>query len=346
MKNSRIIMADPELNYIIKLQIKFLQELQDSCEIDVITDKKYFDECFSSPQNADCLIINNNWESNILTKHNIDHVVILTDGTTGDLETESVRTRIPRYTSTEEIFNQIRSILGTESSQGKKKEATVVYFGSASGGTGKTVLSMCLAEYLSRKFYRVLYINTQSVQTFQFFLNDRSPIPTEAAMALLDESADVFKVLRKQIREERFSYLPPFAMPLFSYGISNDIYTPFVGSAKESKEFDYIIIDAGSDLTNDAADQIALSDKVVMVTKPEKENSFALKHMLNKISVKDEKLIRLCNRVSGTPVRAVFGSDSLDISESISEWEKEIDAESIHSFSLTDDIQKMAVLIG
>lgn len=346
MKNSRIIMADPELNYIIKLQIKFLQELQDSCEIDVITDKKFFDDRFSSPQHADCLIINDNWESSMLAKHNIDHVVILTDGTTSNIEAESVRTRIPRYTSTEEIYNQIRSILGTETNQGKRNEATVIYFGSASGGTGKTVLSLCLAEYLSRKYYRVLYINTQSVQTFQYYLNDHTAIPTEAAMALLDDNADVFKVLKRQIREERFRYLPPFAMPLFSYGINQDVYTPLIGSAKMSREFDYIIIDAGSDLTNNAADQIAMSDRVVLVAKPERESLFALKHMLSKISVKEEKLIKLCNKVKQNPVRETYGSDSVEISECIFEWEKEIDAESIHDFSHSDDIQKLAVLIG
>lgn len=345
MNTKRIILADPELHYIIKLQIKFLQELQDSYEIDVISDRDYFAEYFSSPQNAECLIINDSWATSILSKHNIDHVVILTDGTTSDMD-PAVRTRIPRYSSTEEIFNQIRSLLGAESNPGKKKDATVLFFGSASGGTGKTVLSMSIAEHLSRKYYRVLYVNTQSAQTFQYYLSDQATIPTEAAMALLDESIDAYKSLKKQIREESFSYLPPFAMPLFSYGINHDIYASIIGSAKVSRDYDYIIIDAGSELTEDVTSQIALSDKVVMVLRPEAVCNYALKQILNKISIKDEKLIKICNRVKQNPVRDMQGSDSLEISECVSEWTKEINADSIHEFSMTDDILKLAVLMG
>ena len=347
MKMRRIILADSELNYIVKLQIKFLQELQDAYVIDVISDREYLDACFSSPQNADCLIINEKWAYPALAKHNVDHIVILTDSKGDVTQSDFLRPGIPRNTSTEEIYNQIRNILGIKSTQGEKKEATVIFFGSASGGTGKTVLSLCMADYFSRKYYRVLYVNNQSSQSFQYYLKNQNTVSTEAAMALVDaKESDIFPILKKQIREEGFYYLPPFAMPLFSYGIYQDVYTAFIRGAKASREFDYVIIDSGSDLTYGVAEQLALSDRIIMVIKPNEEYHYALKQLFNKISIKEDNIIVLCNRKVPNTINDAHKSELVEINECISEWGNIIDADTIHVFSDTDDIKKIAVLIG
>lgn len=348
MKTRRIIMADPELYYILKLQIKFLKEIQDAYEIDVITDREYFEDCFSTPQNAECLIISENWASSSLSKHNIDHIVVLTGGSDTGADNALYRTRIPKYTSTDEIYIQVRNILGSELATGKipNKEGSVILFHSASGGTGKTVLSLGIAEYLSKKYYRVLYVNTQSAQSFQYYLEDKTPIPTTVAMSLLDPESNVYQLMREEFREERFCYLPPFAMPMFSYGIQPEIYTQLIKRAKESNEFDYVIVDTGSELDQETAEEIALADKVVMVLMQGPEQRFALKQMLNKLSIKNDKLIRLCNRVTNTPIKNTAANDDLEITECISEWIREIDPKTIHDFAASDDIKKMAVLLG
>ena len=348
MKTRRIIMADPELYYILKLQIKFLKEIQDAYEIDVITDREYFEDCFSSPQNAECLIISENWASSGLSKHNIDHIVVLTSGSDTESDTALSRTRIPKYTSTDEIYIQVRNLLGSELATGKipNKEGSVILFHSASGGTGKTVLSLGLAEYLSQKYYRVLYVNTQSAQSFQYYLEDKTPISTNTAIALLDPDNNVYKLLREQFREERFCYLPPFAMPMFSYGIQSKIYTQLIKRAKESNAFDYIIVDTGSELDQETAEEIAIADKVVMVLMQGAEYRFALKEMLRKLNIKNDKLIRLCNRVANTPLKNISADNDVEITECISEWIKEIDHKTIHDFAASDDIKKMAVLLG
>ena len=104
----KILIADPELHYLLKLQTKFFQKLQDSYEIEIISDKNYFERVFSSPQNADCLIINEGWFDSRLEKHNIEHIVLLSDelvslgAKSADI---SSGLKIPRHTSIEEIFN-------------------------------------------------------------------------------------------------------------------------------------------------------------------------------------------------------------------------------------------------
>ena len=110
----KILIADPELHYLLKLQTKFFQKLQDSYEIEIISDKNYFERVFSSPQNADCLIINEGWFDSRLEKHNIEHIVLLSDelvslGAKSADITSGLK--IPRHTSIEEIFNQVRNFI-------------------------------------------------------------------------------------------------------------------------------------------------------------------------------------------------------------------------------------------
>lgn len=348
MKSGRIILADPEQNYILKLQIKFLQEMHNAYEIDVISNREFLENHFSSPQKADCLIIGEEWASADLAKHNIDHIVLLTEGTNEESGNGQFRTGISKYTSTDEIYIHIRNLLGIEHITGNvpPKGCEVIMFHSASGGVGKTILAISLAELLSKKYYKILYVNTQSVQSFQYYLNDRTPIPSSTAISILENKKDIYRIVRSQIREERFCYIPPFAMPLFSYGLGAEIYTEIIKMAKKSREFDYVIVDSGNDLDSLTAEHITLSDRVVMVLSPEPEDLYALREMLKKINIENEKLICLCNRERLNPINDSSVNFGAEINESISEWIKKIDSETIHEFAASEDIQKLAVLVG
>ena len=53
----RIIIVDTDINYIIHLQQKFIEEYFEEKELEVITDIDYYHKLFSSPQKADILIL-------------------------------------------------------------------------------------------------------------------------------------------------------------------------------------------------------------------------------------------------------------------------------------------------
>lgn len=340
--SKKIIMADPDLQYLLKLQLKFLQKLQDSFEIEAISDINFYDKYLSKPQSAVCLIVNEEWASVDLLRHDIEKIVILTGGqksiSAKALEENSLK--IAKHTSTEEIYNKVRSMIGDEFRPVKSKQSSsVIMFRSASGGTGKTVLAMSLAEYLASKYYKVLYVNTQTVQTFQYYLLNQSPISNGTAIALQSRENNVYDTLKSQTREEHFEYLPPFAMLLYSYNIRRDVFTRFIREAKASKEYDYIIVDGDSDLDSSAAEQIALADKVFMILRPGEEYEFALNQLLKKISIPADKLIKVCNKVKRDNKRATSAN------EYIADWEREIDAKTIKEFAQTTDIKKMALLV-
>lgn len=327
----KIIIADPDLNYALKLQAKFFQKMQDSIEVEIISENKIIKNFFKTPQTATCLLINETWMPSNIERQNIENIFTLTE------QESKEATSISRYSSTEEIYNKIRNAIGTDTRALTKEDCSVILFKSAMGGTGKTVLSLALAEYLSKKYYRVLYVNTQTMQMFQYYMKDQSPISSDVSMTLQFEK-NFFEKLKKQIRKENFSYLPPFAMPLYAYNVNTRIYTNFIKNAKESKDFDYIIVDGDDDMDNNTISQIALADKILMISLASEEYKFATNQLLKKISLKENKVIKICNRMSeNEPLE--------DFDEGIYEWHK-IDKESIHAFAETNSMQRIAVLIS
>lgn len=327
----RIIIADPDLNYALKLQAKFFQKMQDSIEVEIISENKIIKNFFKTPQVATCLLINETWMPSNIERQNIENIFTLTEQETREA------TSISRYSSTEEIYNKIRNAIGTDTRALTKEDCSIILFKSAMGGTGKTVLSLALAEYLAKKYYRVLYVNTQTMQMFQYYMKDQSPISSDVSMTLQFDK-DYFEKLKKQIRRESFFYLPPFAMPLYAYSVNTRIYINFLTNAKKSSDFDYIIVDGDDDMDNNTISIIGLADKVLMISLAGEEYKFATNQLLKKINLKDNKVIKICNRMNeNEPL------DSAD--EGIYEWGR-IDKETIHDFAQSNSIQRIAVLIS
>ena len=70
MGKPRIIIADTDLNYITLLELKFVEELFDKVNLEMITDKEYFDSLFLTPQKADVMIVSDDFYRETLTIHN------------------------------------------------------------------------------------------------------------------------------------------------------------------------------------------------------------------------------------------------------------------------------------
>ena len=89
MGKPRVIIADEDADYVAPLQLKFAKDFFEKVELEVITDRAYFDELFSKPQKAEILIISDQWYDQMLQKHNIANIFEMMEqheeGGTGEL---------------------------------------------------------------------------------------------------------------------------------------------------------------------------------------------------------------------------------------------------------------------
>ena len=74
MKKPRIIIADTDHEYTLTLQLKFAQEYFEVVEIEIITDRNYFEQLFRTPQSAEILIVSDDLYDNSIVRHNISNI--------------------------------------------------------------------------------------------------------------------------------------------------------------------------------------------------------------------------------------------------------------------------------
>lgn len=217
MARPRVIVADTDESYVIPLQKKFAELFADKIDLEIITDKDYFNQLFSLSQHADILLVSDTLYNSGLKKHDIRHLMILSEhyepGQTDELDI----CRLFKYTSVREIFNEItgrcKETLYAEQDAGK--ETKIILITSASGGVGKTSVAFGLCRCLERNYKKTLYVNADRLQSFQWMLENGEPIRDASVYAGLSGNlGNVYRIVRHVIRKEGFSYLPPFKAAL------------------------------------------------------------------------------------------------------------------------------------
>ena len=101
------------------------------------------------------------------------------------------------------------------------------------------------------------------------------------------------------LRNELFSYIPPFKAALISLGLEYDIYEKIVISAKKSGDYDFIIVDADVTFDDNQARLIDLADKVLVVTNQSMAAIVATNVLVSNVNgMNSEKYIFICNNFS------------------------------------------------
>ena len=349
MNKPRIIIADLDLNYILPLQLKFVEEYFDRIDLEVITDPTYFLNLFSKPQKADILIVSEQFFDSSLQMHRISDIFLMAEQPEDEADDSFNVTRIFKYSNIKEIFNKIIGKSGIDPAVNAEKSTQVEFFHAANGGNGKTALALAVCASLVGNYKKVLYINAAYMQRFQFLLNNNTPITSQDVYdKLAYGSGDAYAAIKPVIRNEVFSYLPPFKAALISLGIPFSVYERIIRSARESGEYDYIVVDSDSPFDENLAQLLNISDKVIVVTKQTLPDVFATNVFVSNINgTSSEKYIFICNNFD--PVKDNYlVSNDLKLKFTVSEYIghiKQFDKLPYSELAADSGIQKIAFLI-
>lgn len=324
MAKPRIIIADTDSNYIIPLQLKFVEDFFEKVDLEIITDKAFFDNFFSISQRADILVISEELFDRSMQRHNISHIFLMTEQYEEESTAELKINRIFKYTSIKEIFNDIIGKSGDvlKLDRDIKQATQVVLFYSASGGTGKTTVAMGVSASLTKNYKKVLYINASRLQSFQHMLENSAPVTSTDVYAKLsgDSSENVYADIKHVIRKELFNYLPPFKAALMSLGLRYSVFCNIIKSAKKSGDFDFIVVDVDVAFDEDKADLINLADKVVIVTNQSTAAVSATNILVANINgMNTDKYIFICNNFDKTQSNALI-SPQISLKFTISDY--------------------------
>lgn len=300
MSKPVVILADPDyMGYLDQLQVKFVEEQMNEIELEVITDPDYFESYFSTPRRAGILVVSEEFYHPDLHKHNIQHVFLLSEqpDSPGGTENLSVQ-KLQKYSSVKSIYNAVVSLCpDVFHTRATLKTTQVVAVTSPIGGAGKTTTALGVSACLAQSYKRVLYVDAEQIQTFQFFLENRGALPMAAVQKLMGPKEQVYSELRAYLRKESFTYLPPFPVALSSASLEPANLLDFIRSARESGDFDFIVVDTDSVFDPFKVQLFSLADRVILVTEQDAYPAFCTKQYLSNFNYKDsEKYLFVCNR--------------------------------------------------
>lgn len=300
MSKPLIVIADIDEQYIMTLESKIIKELDGQVELEVITNPSYFNQFFSTPKTAEVVVVTQDLYHSSLKKHNINHIFVLTDQINDDNTAELNIEPIYKYSAINEIYNQLifQSREQLHKDVAEKMEPVVIAFYSACGGTGKTTLSMALAKCLTERFHTVLYVNTESVQSFGHYLQDNTIcLPNDGYQSVRNDLNHVYSVLKPYIRQEGFSYIPPMTTSLDAVNLKPSLFVNLIQEAKKSHEYDYIIVDVEAGYNDTKMELLQCADKIMLVVTQDTITIQKYKFLNKNIDLSDrERCVYVCNK--------------------------------------------------
>lgn len=349
MQKPRIVVVDDDFSYIAPLQAKFIYEYHDSVDIEIITDNDYLVTFLDDMQKIDVMIISQDLYTEEIRKHEISHIFVLTETQESDLSTfENIHT-IYKYTSVKGVFLEIVGIsnLNIPVKEGDN-DPKIIFITSASGGVGKTTIALGLAAALSDMYKKVLYIEAARLQSFQQHMDDSSPILNQGTYTKMSNpTRRIYQEIKDELRKQNFFYLPPLKAALMSFGIEYHIYGMIAKAAKESSEYDYIIVDADTIFDEAKAKMINVSDRVIIVSESTKNSAFATNQLVSNINnSSSEKYLFVCNKFLKEKKEAFSGADSIQlrIDEYVERFDEYEDM-SVEDFGRQNSIRNIAFLL-
>lgn len=317
MKKQVVILADRNFEqYLMMLQLKFVEEKSDEVELVVITDQAYYQEYFSMPRSAGVLIVDSSWYEPDIHRHTLAHVFVL-----GEKSSKSDRAVfINKYSSAKDIYNEVVSLSPDVFRRASQQRGTqVVAVSSAMGGIGKTAVALALSKCLAENYKRVLYLDAEEIQNFHFFLSDRSELPPSAVRIFSHADSQMLQELTPYLKTESFSYIPPLSVALSSAGAETAVYLRLIEQAKASGAYDFIVVDSGSVLDAFQSQLYAAADRVLLLTGQDAYCAFQTRRYLANLNHRDvEKYLLVCNRFrKGIPNELVSAACTLPVTEYI-----------------------------
>lgn len=296
----RILLAEQDAAYLEALEWKFAEELRDHMELIIITEPGDLELFFSQPQQLSVLIINENLYNFAVEKHNISSIFLLSEeelspGVTQDL----YRMKLYKYTSVNEIFRQVMKSanleldLAKETSHGLK---TISVY-SPIGGIGKTTVAMGICQALAKKGKRVLFIGTDSLQTFGYFMRDKITLSSDIEKQIAAKSSFLYSELRPVIARQDFDILPPLSKTRPALRIGADHYVSLLGHMKEAEAYEYIVLDLATEFTELTITLFSQSDNIVLLMGQDKYSACKASGLLDSIDCSDERRFTcVCNQ--------------------------------------------------
>ena len=268
MQLPKVVIADLNEDYALRLEDKFLRMMRGNIDLDVITSSEYFYKFFSVPVHVDVALLAEDLVDEDLSNQDILKLYVLSEEQPSKSLDDDHTVHVYKYTSLSHVFNQTMGAYAhlAYSSFSEQDPKSVVFF-SPVGGSGKTTLAAGVATCLQESGFKVLYIDAEYQQEMGNLFSSVRKAPNAMAMLLAREANNPYQKIKEHIIHDVVDVVPPLAMNVMMYGIDFSSYTALITGATRSGDYDYVVVDTDSVFNAEKLALLQASDSVVVVTR-------------------------------------------------------------------------------
>lgn len=341
MEKKKMIFAEEQEEYIYSVIGRFIQELGELLEIEVITEENYVKSICQKPLCCDVLVVKEEWYQEDLRRQNIHSVFLLSEKEEEDQGNIPGIKKIYKYSSLNEIFLRIYSgagLSGVDRFREKGTEILAVY--SAVGGCGKTTMALGLCCALYRHGQRILYLNLESIQNFDYFLKDNTYVAPEASYQAYGPDWENY------VKTQGFDYLPPRKQSAVASDLS---YRPLLNALDQARTrniYDFYIMELPSELDAERIQVLSKAHKVVLVTRQDELSMWKTERFLENIDYSDQdKFLFVSNSVREICLNSTYCSQRFCLQEKLADLSGQKGITSVEEMLQSSVFDKLVYLV-
>ena len=311
VKTILIISSDDEYNISIEQRLACV--LNEDVRFELISNISYLAQYLKTPHTINVLIC----DAGLLLSTNgiikAEKVYVLTESAT------TKGGEISKYGGADSIIKELDESFLKKSANDSTRDTKMIGVCSPIGGSGKTVSAIGICLRLSEMGKKVLYINAESFQTFRSvidkssaFVNSRYTYMTdEVKRSIAAQSPNVSETILRNVTKGKFDYIPQSDDILSLYQITEDKIYHMACEIRDKKIYDYIVLEYESGLTASRIPQLFECERLLMVTKQDKESADRLSRFVQMLATDLVQMNIVCARCKANEANEIYSIELL-----------------------------------
>lgn len=336
MRRIKLAFVCTDQEYINTIEYKLVSFLSDHIEVEFMTDLKYIKEYFETPKKIDILIILPELFEDLPNKPVCTYIYWLSEEEKqGTLDDD--HRYIYKYSSVRSIVEKIGGRFVNDTLASKSKGTQIISVFSVAGGSGKTLVALGMAYAMHQEGKKVLYISTESIQDFKFFLNCSQYLSSAFEYQCSININRALEGIEKEIKQGDIEYLLPFKRLPLSYQVDFDAYIEILTYIQKKNIYDCIFVEVSKEITPAKLSFLQNCDRMVLVTTQEEHAVRQIEELMRNMTSFSISPIIVCNRFQ-SQVENYLSRSSLmnkcEVSEYVNEYEQPLTWEDVKQNAL------------
>jgi len=329
-KKPQLVIIDTDYDYLKNIEADVIRRFSRTAEVQFITDAGYVDAWFSERQSIDLLVVDSENYGEQLIGQKIHHIFLMTDQLDSSRSYPEHVDIFLKNTDPQSLLDQMDSVLkksvtmedpsdvssitedGTVFND-ERRDTQIIGVYSPIGGCGKSLICKALAKKLKMLDQQVLLIGCDPTQSLSVYFDEDRFASDDLAEKLRHPDEDTYWTILQNIGQEEVSYLLPFEKTPRAMGLKDENLKVLLDILTDKKDFDYIILDLGTEMTTARQEIMNRARALILVTEPNEIASRKMRRLLrNTGALPTCECILLSNEYHSDglkiPNNTVFGS--------------------------------------